>query len=57
MSDEFRTSLARVAKIIGSWLKDTYIIIVVTAEVTESNNRKNLKKMPCISSRRTIMKQ
>ena len=26
MLDKFRTSLARVAKIMGSWLKETYIV-------------------------------
>ena len=40
-----------------SWLKDTYIIYAVTAEVTEFNKRENLKKKPSMSSQWSIMKQ
>ena len=55
MSDKFRTSLARVAKIMGSWLKETYIVNSLTSEVTESNNRKNLSKTPYISNQKAIV--
>ena len=36
----------------GSWLKETYII---SSLITESNNRKNLSKTPCISSQKAII--
>ena len=39
-----------------SWLKDTYIIYSVTAEVIELNNRKNLKKKPRMFNQKSIMK-
>ena len=57
MSDEFRISLARVAKIMDSCLEDIYIVCSYWEEVTEFNNRKYIKKKSCISSQRTILKQ
>ena len=43
MLDKFRISLARVAKIMDSWLK-TPTLHAVTAEVAELNNRKSSKR-------------
>ena len=55
MFDKFRILVARVAKIMESWIKDTYMILcAVTAEITALDNRKkNVKKTLCISSQRT----
>ena len=52
MSDKFRISLiSESSKIMESWLKDTYIIYAVTVEVTEFNNRKNLRRSPVFPAR------
>ena len=53
---KFRISLVRVAKIKTFGLK-TPTLYAVTAEAAELNNKKILKKTPCFSSQRTIMKR
>ena len=52
MLDKFRISVAKVAKIMDSWFKDTAIIYSYGR-----GYQKNLKKTPCISSQRTVMKR
>ena len=45
MFDKFRILVARVAKIMESWIKDTYMILcAVTAEITALDNRKKSQK-------------
>ena len=45
MLDKFRILVARVAKIMESWIKDTYMILcAVTAEITALDNRKKISK-------------
>ena len=44
MSDEFRISLARVAKIMDSWLEDIYIVCSYWEEVTEYRGRFRIPK-------------
>ena len=45
MLDKFRISVARVAKIMESWIKDTSMILcAVTAEVTALDNREKISK-------------